>query len=506
MTNRYSKILKKGTALCYTVLFLFYFHIAGAEVQSVFYFSQPCIEAQKHIAALRLTKAQQILTEEKKAHPNNAAIGFLENYIDFYRIATSLDFSTFKAMDENKSERFEAAKNIPETSPYRLYTQSEMYLQFAFAKAMNEEFVSAMLDFRSAYQLAVENQKKFPSFKQSAKTVGMFKALLGTTGKSYKWVLSVAGLKGNFDEGMGLLENYFDTEFSDEFLLDKQTATFYYVLLHLNFGDKQLAWKFCEQRTRDYATNMMSNYLRGYTGMRTAQKEEAINVLQSRPKSSDYEPFAALEYYYALCKLYRLDADADIYFKHFISVNKNKVLTKEAYKRLSWFYLVNNDEEKFRIYYGMMKRYGGSQNEDDKNLQREISANTPHDVIVLKSRLLADGGYYPKAEETIRLRPVDQFASEYQRLEYYFRYARILQEQNKFSKATEYYQLVIKNSPDNTPYHFAPFANVYVGQIYLKLGFTQMAKTYFVNAAKYKKAEYIETAEIRAGKELQSLK
>lgn len=488
------------------VLFLFLFHASKAAVQSVFYLSPPCLEAQKHIAALRLVKARQILSEEKKAHPNNAAIGLLENYIDFYRIATSLDFSTFKTMEQKKSERFAVAKSIPETSPYHLYAQSEMHLQYAFAKAMNEEYVSAMLDFRSAYQLAVENQNKFPAFKQSLKTVGMFKALLGTTGKSYRWVLSIAGLKGNFEEGMKLLGDYFKADLSDEFLLDKQAATFYYVLLQLNYGDKQLAWNFCEEHTRDYSTSLMSNYLRGYTGMRTAQKEEAIGVLQNRPKSAEYEPFAALEYYYALCKLYRLDADADIYFKHFISVNKNKVLTKEAYKRLTWFYLVNHDEEKFLVYHGMIKRYGSSQNEDDKNLQREILAKTPHDVIVLKARLLADGGYYQKAEETIRQRNTTQFASEYQRLEYYFRYARILQEQNKLSKATEYYQLVIKNSPENTPWHFAPYANFYLGQIYMKLGFSQMARSYFVNVGKYKKAEYIETAEVRAAKELQLLK
>jgi tetratricopeptide (TPR) repeat protein len=499
-------IHKKGTVLFLHVLFLFFFTAAKAEKQSVFYYSQPCIEAQKHIAALRLGKAKEILDEEKKLHPNNAAIGFLENHIDFYRIVTSLDFSLFKAMDVQKSARFTLAKNIPASSPYMLYMQSEMHLQFAFIKAMNEEYVSAMLEFRSAYQLATENQQKFPAFKPSAKTVGMFRALLGTTPKSYKWVLSIAGLKGNFDEGMAMLKSYLSSDIPSEFVLDKQSAVFYYVLFHLNYGDKDLAWSFCEANTRDHSENLMSCYLRGYVGSRTAKADEAINVLQFRPKSSEYEPFAGLDYYLALCKLNRQDTDADIIFKRFISHNKNKMLMREAYKRLSWFYLVNNDREKFLLYRSFAKRYGSGQNEEEKNITMEISRGIPHDAITLKARLLFDGGYYQKAEEVIKQCKPEQLATEYQKLEYHYRYARILHEENKFTKAAEYYSYVIKNSPENTPYHFAPFSCLYLGYIYQKTGFPQIAGNYFRSSFKYTKAEYMETIQVKAGKELEKMK
>lgn len=472
----------------------------------MFFFSPPCVEAQKHIAALRLNKALQVITEEKKVHPNNAALVLLENYIDYYRIVTSLDFTTFKAMDAQKSSRLAAAKAIPASSPYCLYAQSEIHLQFAFVKVMNEEYLGAMFDFRNAYQMALENTVKFPDFRPSQKTVGMFRALLGTTGKSYRWVLSIAGLKGNFDEGMKMLESYFHANVGDEYLLDKQSATFYYVLLHLNFGDKQLAWKFCEARTRDYTTSLLSNYLRGYTGMRTAQKETAIEVLGSRPKGKDYEPFTALEYYYALAKLYRLDEDADDYFRHFISVNKNKLMTREAYKRLSTFYLIRNDLERSVLYHGMMKRYGSRMNEEDKNRQWEIDRKVKPDITVLKARLLFDGGYYREAEAMIAKRSAEEFASEYQRLEYYFRYARILHEQGKFARASDYYHLVIKNSPENTPLHFAPLSCLYLGYLYQKIGFVQMAASYFSAVKKYQKAEYIESTTVKAEKELLKLK
>lgn len=496
----------KGTVLFITALFLLFYIPARAEKQSVFYYSQACVEAQEHIAALRLDKARAILAREKITAPNNAAICFLENYIDYYRIVTSQDFSLFKAMDQQKSVRFDQVKSIPASSPYLLYTQSEMHLQFAFVKAMNEEYVSAMLEFRNAYQLAVANQQKFPAFKPSAKTVGMFKALLGTTPKSYRWVLSIAGLKGNFDEGMGLLKNYLSSDVPGEFVLDRQAAVFYYVLFHLNFGSKETAWSFCEVHTRDHSTNLMSSYLRGYVGSRCAKTDEAIHVLESYPKTSEYESFPGLDYYLAVSKLTRLDHDADMVFKRFISLNKNKLLMREAYKRLSWFYLVNNDQEKFLLYRGFAKRYGAGQNEEEKNIDMELAQHIDHDVITLKARLLSDGGYYDRAEDMIRQRKPEQLKTTYQQLEYYYRYARILDEQHKFTKATECYTYVIKHSSANTAYHFAPFSCLNLGYIYLKTGFPQIARNYFTNAMKYSKAEYIETVQVKAGKELDKLK
>ena len=68
----------KGARLVITLVLLFLCQFVKADTQHHFYFSPVCIEAQKHIAALRLNKAQQMLSAEKKLHPDNVAIPFLE--------------------------------------------------------------------------------------------------------------------------------------------------------------------------------------------------------------------------------------------------------------------------------------------------------------------------------------------------------------------------------------------------------------------------------------------
>lgn len=496
----------KGAITVYALLLFFVSPLfIRAETNSVFYFSANCIEAQKHIASLRLNKAAQLLAEEKATHGNNAAVFYLENAVDFYRIVTSQDFALIKEMERQKSTRFSKVNTIPESSPYRLYAQSEMYLQYAFVKVFNEEYVGAMLAFRSAYNLAIENQKKFPAFKQNMKTLGMFKALLGTAPRSYRWMLSVAGLKGDFNGGMNLLEQYLKNPFTPEQRLDQQNGVFYYTLLQLNFGDKDLAISFCKTHTDDYPTNLLSCYLRAFVASKTAQTDEAIKVLNARPRGPEYETFVALEYYLGLCKLNRLDEDADIHLKKFTATFKGKLFMKDAYRRLYWFYLTRNEPEKAALYKLMSKKYGTSNNEEEKNVQREVEQGLSPDLILLKARLLCDGGYYVRAEEVIKQHQIADLKTDYQKLEYYYRYGRILHELNKWSKATEYYAYVIKNSPLNTPYYFAPNACLQMGYIYKKLGFNQIAKSHFANVKKYGSAEYIQNFEVKAEKEMEKL-
>lgn len=498
-------IFKKAISVYTLLLFFIYAGPLQAKPSSVFYFSPNCIEAQKHIASLRLNKAAQLLAQEKAENPNNAAVYFLENYIDFYRIVTSQDISILKQMELQKSVRFDKLDDIPANSPYRLYAQSEMYLQYAFAKVFNSEYVGAMLAFRNAYNLAIENSEKFPTFKHHLKTIGMFKALLGTTPRSYRWMLSVAGLKGDFDGGMKMLDQYVKSNFTPDQRLDQQNGIFYYTLLHLNFGDKDMAMSFCKTNTEDYTTNLLSCYLRAFVASKSAQTDEAIKVLENRPRSAEYEPFPGLEYYMGFCKLNRLDQDADIHFKKFTSNFKGKLFMKDAYRRLYWFYLIKNEPEKANAYKLMSKKYGTGNSEEDKNVQREVEQGITPDLILLKARLLCDGGYYLRAEEVIKQHKLENLKTDYQKLEYYYRYGRILHELNKWSKATEYYSYVIKNSPLNTPYYFAPNACLHMGYIYKKLGFNLIAKSHFNNVKKYSNAEYIQNFEVKAEKEIEKM-
>ncbi len=499
-------LIAERARLCLISL-LFFINIKQvySNPNAIFHFNSNCIEAQKHISALRLSKAQEWINLERTNNPKNAAVHYLESCLDYYRLISSQDFTSIKQVEKNKDQHLKILKGVPISSPFHLYAQSEIHLQWAIIKLLREEYFGAMFDFRSAYNMAELNMKKFPTFLPSSKTVGFFRALFGSTPDNYKWILNIAGLDGNFEQGMNLMKAYLNQPNFQEMILDKQASLFYVALFELNYGDKKQSWELVKHTTDDYKQNLLSCYLRAYVGSKTAHNDEAIDCLNNRPKSSDYEPFYILDYILGITKLNRLDNDADQPLKRFTSFYKGKIFVKDAYRRISWVYLLAGNIEKYNIYKGLSIKKGSSESEEDKFIAQEAANGVVPDATLLRARLLFDGGYYTKAEDLIKFKKPEDFPTQYRQLEYYYRYGRILQEQNKLTRAVECFKQVIKIAPINTPYYFAPNACLQLGLIYKNLGFPAIAKGHFTQLKKYSKAEYIQSLTIKANKELDKL-
>ena len=61
------------------------------------------LEAQKHIAALRLEKGKAYVDAEKQSNKMNMAVHLFDNYIDFYRILCLQKQEDFIAFEKAKS-------------------------------------------------------------------------------------------------------------------------------------------------------------------------------------------------------------------------------------------------------------------------------------------------------------------------------------------------------------------------------------------------------------------
>ena len=83
--------LKRAKTL---LVFLLFFISRNLIAQNTEYlFNGNCIEAAKNISLLKLKTAAAILNQERIIHPNNCAVDYLENYIDFYELITSQDIN-----------------------------------------------------------------------------------------------------------------------------------------------------------------------------------------------------------------------------------------------------------------------------------------------------------------------------------------------------------------------------------------------------------------------------
>lgn len=471
--------------------------------KSTFVITSNLQEAQKNIASLKLDAGKVWVETEKKANPNNAAAYLFENYIDFYRILCLQKESDFKLFEKAKGVRIEAIKNIDDNNPYKLYAQAEIYLQSAFLKGMFQEYVSAALDFRSCYQLLEKNQKKFPQFITNKKDLGILQAILGTIPDSYQFIINIAGMKGDLNNGLTLLKEYTDKADDKEILMERKNAQHFYTSFYLMvMNNKQEAWKLTEKYTSDHKTNLMSTCIRSFAAKATNRMDECIEILVNRPNTNEYVSFPYLEMMLGSALLCKLDYSASIHFKRFVANNKDVNDNKEAYVKLAWCAWLKGDTNNYLLYSKIAR------NISDKGEKNKLASSGGKDhfpeTTLLKARLLFDGGYYAQAEEVMLSKPFNSFTTELERVEYTYRLGRIYQESNKLSKAIENYELTVKTNFKENEF-MAANSCLQLGYIYEKLNFKQLAKTYFNKVSEYKNAEYKSSLQQKAKAALQKL-
>ncbi|MES2561029.1 MAG: hypothetical protein V4590_14885 [Bacteroidota bacterium] len=451
-----------------------------------FSFTRESVNVMEHISNLKLARAKILLAEEKSRYPKNAALDYLGGCIDYYTLITNPDPALFNILEKDKSARLSRIQKLPASSPYKLYAEAELHLHWSILKLNKHDYLSGALELREAYQLLEKNNTLFPAFLPTKKSLGFVKALLGTLPENYAWILNIVGLKGNYDAGLKIIQQYLNQKkFPEEQLLDKQQADFYYTLLHVYFGNKQTAWEYCEPLTRDYTSNLLSCYLRSFIASRTAHTDEAIMVLSKRPRGTEYAPFDEMDFTMGYAKLNRLDDDGAIFLKKYVTFARNNGKKKDAYRRLAWHHLLAGDTSKYVVYKHLSYKQNSAKDDEDKYADRDLEAGIYPNQMLLKARLLFDGGYYEPAERVIAEVKTGKLHGKYQQAEYYYRYGRIMQEQKKYSKAIEYFTQSIKLA-EPLEYYMAPYSALQIGHINMKLGFTQTAKYYFEKAMAYK--------------------
>jgi hypothetical protein len=93
---------------------------------------------------------------------------------------------------------------------------------------MNQEYLGAAWDFKSCYQLLSQNEKLFPQFIANKKDLGLLKSMLGTIPDSYHWIIGIAGMKADLNEGMALLKEYIEKADDNEILMERKNAQYFY--------------------------------------------------------------------------------------------------------------------------------------------------------------------------------------------------------------------------------------------------------------------------------------
>lgn len=466
-------------------------NLFATSTKADFVYSEQYKKAVHEILSLRLENGRAILNKAKLSEPDNTLLYLAEDYIDFFTILINENETEYEKLLKNKSARISKIEKDDKNSPWYNYCKAEIYMHWATNRIRFGDYFKAATEIREAYKLLEDNIKKHPNFLPNNKTMGMLETLIGTVPGNYQWVVNIIGMEGNIEDGMEKVEKVINSKANLTYLPQlKQEALFIYVYLQMFIVKKpQEAWELVNKNTQDYKTNLLNCYLRANIALRSKKTDEAIKVLLSRPRGDEYHKFYYLDYLLGKAKMYRGDANAHTYFKIYVTFHPGKNFIKASYMHLSWFYYLQNNQEKYNIYKSMVKSFGSEKVEEDKKAMKFAQNEATPDKTLLNAMLNFDGGYLQKALNTINTKKASDYSDAELKLEYNYRKARILHEKGDTDDAVDLYKKVMEDGKESTAY-FAANSSLMLANIYEDIGLKSTACSYYKRSSQFPNKEY----------------
>lgn len=441
-----------------------------ANAQKVYEFNSICQQAYKEIGQLKLASGGALIQKAKQQNPNNLIPVYLENYIDVIELFFNEDAAAYKLKKAIMNDRISELKNGNETSPFYKFCLSNAHLHKSIVSIRYGENVSAALDARKAYILIKENKKLFSTFTPNDMLLGSLQAINGTIPKGYKWLAGILGMKGSVTEGMKTLTSFVNSNDPWAKLFNTEGAFIYcYLNFHIE-NKKDETLQYIQSGKFDLVNNHLFAYMASNLGINNKQTDFAKTVVQNRNNSSAYLQTSIWDMQMGFIKLHQLELQEVVsHFEKYLSVFKGKFYVKDVYQKLSWAYYLQGNMAAAQKARNNVLTKGGTDAEADKQALKEAKENKWHNILLLKSRLLNDGGYNSEALKILNGKTVENFEKEEDKLELVYRLGRIYDDLHKDSDAIKYYNQAITIGEARTE-HYAARAALQIGIIYEKQG------------------------------------
>jgi hypothetical protein len=410
------------------------------------------ISIYNKISALQLQAASAEIYADVLRDPTNLSNIHLANYIDFYELFFNEDPQKFAQQKPNLSKRINLIAKLPNTNPYKLYSQGVQYFQWALIKLKFKDYFSAAQDLRNSYLLLVENKNKFPSFHQQQVYIGAIETVVGTIPSKYRWLASVLGLKGNIKTGMAKVENSMLSK-NKQYPMD---VLFLNVYLKQYFAHQPIqAWELLQKHQAQCANNRLLAFMVANIALNQNKANEALAALSENKTKSGFLEIPMLDYEMGVAYIYKIDAKCKPALLQFIKNNKGKFYLKDAYYKLSMYsYMQGNiaEAEQFRM---KINTVGNTETDADKSAQQFFESKTYSTPALIKVRYLFDGGFFAEAQNTMKTISLVSLKTELQKIEYYYRQGRIFQQTKQYTEAIAAYNQTISLGKNQTAYYAA---------------------------------------------------
>lgn len=462
------------------------FFVAG---QQHFDFNAQCKEAYHQIIQMKLDAGQQLLNAEKKRDPSNLIPAFLENYIDFFTLFFNEDPSEYQARKSTLEKRIQWMSEGPESSPFYLFTRSILHFQRAAIEIKFGNYWTAGWEFRRSFLQSKEVQRKFPAFQPAWMLSGAMQVVAGTIPDGYKWLSGLLGIKGNLADGMLQLEHFLSSRDMWAVLYHDE-AVFYYLYLKFYIENKHAeVFSFIRQNGLDVVHNYLYAYLAANLSINNQQAADAEQIIRGRSNDPGYLNMPVWDLEMGYVRLFHLEADAHVYLERYVHNFKGKFYVKDALQKLSWSCYLQGDLVRADAYRQETIRKGAAESDADKQALKEAKGGRWPDKVLLKARLLCDGGYYSEALQLLQEKSAADLSSPEEKCELAYRLGRIYDGLGRWNEAIAAYQATIRTGEQLKEY-FAARAALQAGYICEGRGDKAGAIGYFEKCLSLKDHDY----------------
>ncbi|MFI5154611.1 MAG: tol-pal system YbgF family protein [Chitinophagales bacterium] len=457
--------------------------------QKTFDFNSACQEAYHAIIELRLDKGQFLLSQEKRRHPDNLIPYLLDNYIDFFVLYFNEDPNEFDKRKENLEGRLRIISSGPETSPFYFFSKAVLHFQWAAVKIKFGHNWDAGWEFRRSFLQIKENRRLFPAFKANDMLGGTMEVAAGTIPEGYHWLSNLLGISGTIEAGMDALSQFIGQEDSLSVLFHDE-AIFYYLYLRFYIqNQKSQVFDYISAHNLDTRNNHLFAYLAANLAINAQKSAFAEEILRQLNHDDGYLKMPAWDYEMGTARMNHLQQDANIWLEKFLAQFKGNFYLKEVLLKLSWYYFLNDDQARANEYRKWVIQKGNTDTEADKQALDEAKKGGWPNPVLLKSRLLDDGGYFKEAMQVLELTNPNDLRSPEAKLEWIYRKGRIYDDMGKEDEAIAAYSQAIENGAQSKAY-YAARAALQIGFIYEKRSNCRKATQYFEKCLSMKEHEY----------------
>jgi len=428
--------------------------------------NERCQLIYNNTIALRFDDARKLIQEEKKEHPDNLYIDYLENYIDFLTLFIDENELYFDQIENREEERINLLNKLPDENPYKNYLKANIRLQWAIAGLKFQNYFSSALDIRRSYILIKENSEKFPGFKPQLITLGVLHIIIGMVPDQYQWILSLISMEGNVPQGKQELYQALETVKSNNALNYLEPEVLFYLgFMEMNLGlDKNKKEFLLEALTPFTKNNLLLTFLKANMLARSGSNDNALALLNKATKWEGYYPFNYLYYLKGEYRLRKLDITAQKEYLYYINHFEGSNFVKDAWRKTGWSYLITGDTATYREMMKKVKTAGDENVDADKEANKEAISNKTPNIALLKARLLFDGSYYTNAKLILESIDLSSFSDD-EKLEQLYRLGRIEQKTGNSDKSKEYFVKTIE-AGKNSKRYFAGNAALQLGNIF----------------------------------------